>query len=78
MSSNPINRLAALLGLAAIGLISYGVVMGSLDMVDGAARAGMTLGAVIGVRAIGRFGLSVLAGSMERQSGEQPPRRAID
>jgi hypothetical protein len=52
--------------------------MGSLDMVDGAARAGMTLGAVIGVRAIGRFGLSVLAGSMERQSGEQPPRRAID
>lgn len=77
MSGNPINRLAALLGLIAIGLIAYGVAMGSLDMVDGAARAGMTLGAVIVVRAIGRLGLSALAGSMERQA-DHPRRRGTD
>ncbi|MCP3997438.1 MAG: hypothetical protein GY722_20625 [bacterium] len=79
MSGNPINRLAALLGLVAVGLIAYGVATGSLDMVDGAMRAGMTLGAVIVVRAIGRIGLSALAGSMERASvSEQPQRRAAD
>lgn len=78
MSGNPINRLAALLGLIAIGLIAYGVATGSLDIVDGALRAGMTFGAVIVVRAIGRIGLSALAGSMERQVAEQPQRRATD
>ncbi len=79
MSGNPINRLAALLGLIAIGLISYGVATGSLDVVDAAARAGMTFGAVIVVRMLGRIGLSALAGSMERQVIEQQPqRRATD
>ncbi len=78
MSGNPINRLAALLGLGAVGLIAYGVATGSLDMVDGAMRAGMTLGAVVVVRALGRIGLSALAGSMERQVVEQPQRRASD
>jgi len=79
MNGNPINRLAALLGLVAVGLIAYGVVTGSLDMVDGAMRAGMTLVAVLVVRAIGRIGLSALAGSMERQSlAERPQRRAAD
>lgn len=79
MSGNPINRLAALLGLAAVGLISYGVATGSLDMVDGAMRAGMTLGAVLVVRVIGRIGLSALAGSMDRQvSAELPQRRTSD
>ncbi len=78
MSGNPINRLAALLGLIAIGVIAYGVATGSLDIVDGAMRAGMTFGAVIVVRFIGRIGLSALAGSMERQIAEQPQRRATD
>lgn len=79
MSGNPINRLAALLGLVAVGLIAYGVATGSLDMVEGAARAGMTLGAVIVVRLIGRVGLSALAGSMERASiADQPQRRSTD
>jgi len=79
MSGNPINRLAALLGLVAVGLISYGVATGSMDMVDGAMRAGMTLGAVLVVRVIGRLGLSALAGSMDRQvSAETPQRRASD
>lgn len=79
MNGNPVNRLAARLGLLAVGLIAYGVVTGSLDLVDGASRAGMTLGAVIVVRMIGRIGLSALAGSMERQSiSEQPQRRASD
>ena len=79
MSGNPINRLAALLGLVAVGLIAYGVATGALDMVEGATRAGMTLGAVIVVRTIGRIGLSTLAGSMERAStAEQPQRRATD
>lgn len=78
MSSNPINRLAALLGLVAIGLIAYGVASGSLDIVDAAVRAGMTFGAVVVVRLIGRIGLSALAGSMERQIVERPGRRAGD
>jgi hypothetical protein len=79
MSGNPINRLAALLGLVAIGLIAYGVVTGSLDLVDGAIRAGMTLGAVLVIRLIGRIGLGLLAGSMDRQAvAEMPQRRATD
>lgn len=79
MIGNPVNRLAALLGLVAVGLIAYGVVTGSLDMVEGAQRAGMTFFAVVVVRAIGRIGLSAIAGSMERAAGiEQPQRRATD
>lgn len=79
MTGNPINRLAALLGLVALTPIAYGVAMGSLDMVDAATRAGMTLGAVIVVRVIGRLGLSMLANSMERQVvTEVPQRRATD
>ena len=79
MSGNPINRLAALLGLVAVGLIPYGVVTGSLELVEAAKRAGLTLFAVIVVRAIGRVGLSALAGSMERASiAEHPQRRATD
>ncbi len=79
MSGNPINRLAALLGLIVLTPIAYGVATGSLDMVDAAARAGMTLGAVIVIRIVGRFGLSVLATSMERQAvAEIPQRRATD
>ena len=64
--------------MIAIGLIAYGVASGSLDIVDGAIRAGMTFAAVIVVRVIGRIGLSALAGSMERQIAEQPQRRATD
>lgn len=78
MNGNPINRLAALLGLVAIGLIAYGVASGELDLVDAATRAGMTFAAVMVVRVIGRIGLSALAGSMERQIAEQPKRRATD
>jgi hypothetical protein len=79
MSGNPINRLAAVLGLLALTPIAYGVAMGTLDMVDAAMRAGLTLGAVVMVRMIGRIGLSVLASSMERQSiAEAPQRRAAD
>jgi hypothetical protein len=78
MSGNPINRLAALLGLVAIGLIAFGVASGSLDIVDAAIRAGMTFAAVVVVRIIGRIGLSALAGSMERQVAAQPQRRATD
>ncbi len=79
MSGNPINKLAALLGLGATGLIAYGVATGSLDMVDGATRALMTLGAVIVIRMMGRFGLSMLAGSMDRQVvAAVPLRRATD
>jgi hypothetical protein len=76
---NPINRLAALLGLIVLTPIAYGVAAGSLDMVDAAVRAGITLGAVIVVRAIGRAGLSVLADSMDRQAvAATPQRRATD
>lgn len=79
MNGNPINRLAALLGLVAVGLIAYGVVTGSLEMVEAAKRAGLTFFAVVAVRAIGRIGLSALAGSMERASVvEQPQRRTTD
>lgn len=78
MSGNPINRLAALLGLVAIGLIAFGVASGSLDIVDAAIRAGMTFAAVVVVRVIGRIGLSALAGSMERQVAARPRRRATD
>lgn len=79
MNGNPINRLAALLGLIVLTPIAYGVTTGSLDMVDAAIRAGLTLGAVIVVRMIGRMGLSVLANSMERQAVvEAPQRRAAD
>ena len=79
MSGNPINRLATLLGLAAVGVVAYGVATGALDMVEGATRAGMTLGAVLVVRFIGRVGLSALAGSMDRQVvAEMPQRRASD
>ncbi|MGA9595154.1 MAG: hypothetical protein WBV06_03295 [Acidimicrobiia bacterium] len=78
MSGNPINRLAAMLGLIAIGLIAYGVASGDLDIVDAAIRAGMTFGAVVVVRLIGRIGLSAMAGSMERQGAERPQRRAND
>lgn len=60
--------------------IAYGVATGSLDMVDAAMRAGLTLGAVIVIRIIGRFGVSLLADSMERQAvvAETPQRRATD
>jgi hypothetical protein len=77
---NPINRLAALLGLIVLTPIAYGVATGSLDMVDAAIRAGLTLGAVIVIRIIGRIGVSLLADSMERQSvvAETPQRRATD
>jgi hypothetical protein len=76
---NPVNRLAALLGLVLLTPIAYGVATGSLDMVDAATRAGLTLGAVMIVRIIGRLGLSLLADSMERQSvAETPQRRATD
>ena len=77
---NPINRLAALLGLIVLTPIAYGVAVGSLDMVDAAIRAGLTLGAVIVVRIIGRLGVSLLADSMERQAAvaETPARRATD
>lgn len=77
---NPINRLAAFLGLIVLMPIAYGVATGSLDMVDAAVRAGLALGAVIVVRIIGRFGLSLLANSMERQVvvAETPQRRATD
>lgn len=79
MNGNPINRLAALLGLIVLTPIAYGVTTGSLDMVDAAMRAGLTLGAVIVIRMIGRLGLSVLANSMERQAVvEAPQRRASD
>ncbi len=67
MSGNPINRLAALLGLVALTPIAYGVATGTLDMVDAAVRAGITLVAVVLVRIIGRIGLSALANSMDRQ-----------
>ena len=76
---NPINRLVALIGLIVLTPIAYGVATGSLDMVDAAIRAGLTLLAVIVVRAIGRIGLSLLADSMERQAvAEAPQRRAGD
>lgn len=77
---NPINRLAAVLGLIVLVPIAYGVANGSLDMVDAAIRAGLTLGAVIVVRMIGRLGVSLLANSMERQVvvTETPQRRATD
>ncbi|MDJ0925422.1 MAG: hypothetical protein QNJ77_12745 [Acidimicrobiia bacterium] len=76
---NPINRLAALLGLIVLTPIAYGVATGSLDMVDAAVRAGLTLGAVVVVRIIGRLGVSILANSMERQVvAEAPQRRAAD
>lgn len=76
---NPINRLAALLGLIVLMPIAYGVATGSLDMLDSAIRAGLTLGAVIVVRIIGRIGVSLLADSMERQAiAEAPQRRAAD
>ena len=77
---NPINRLAALLGLIVLTPIAYGVATGSLDMVDAATRAGLTLGAVIVVRIIGRIGVSLLADSMERQPvvAEDLQRRATD
>ncbi len=77
---NPINRLAALLGLIVLLPIAYGVTTGSLDMVDAAVRAGLTLGAVIVVRILGRIGVSLLADSMERQVvvAETPQRRATD
>ncbi len=79
MSGNPINRLAALIGLVTLTPIAYGVATGSLDMVDAAVRAGITLAAVIVVRIIGRLGVSVLANSMERQaSTSTPQRRATD
>jgi hypothetical protein len=78
MIGNPVNRLSALLGLIAIGVIAFGVASGNLDIVDAATRAGITLAAVIAVRAIGRVGISALAGSMERQIAEQPRRRATD
>ena len=78
MSGNPINRLAARLGLGAVAVIAFGVASGGLELVDAAIRAGLTLGAVIVVRTIGRIGLSALAGSMERQIGDQPQRRASD
>jgi len=78
VSGNPINRLAALLGLIAIGLIAYGVASGSLDLVDAAMRAGLTFLAVLVMRGIGRIGLSALAGSMERQIADHPKRRATD
>ena len=77
---NPINRLAAILGLIALTPIAYGVAKGSLDISDAAIRAGLTLGAVIVVRIIGRVGVSLLASSMERQVvvAETPQRRATD
>ena len=79
MSGNPINRLAALLGLVALAPIAYGVATGTLDMVDAAVRAGITLGAVVLVRIIGRIGLSALANSMDRQAvTTTPQRRATD
>lgn len=79
MSGNPINRLAALLGLIALTPIAYGVATGTLDMVDAAVRAGITLGAVVAVRIIGRIGLSALANSMDRQAvTASPQRRATD
>jgi hypothetical protein len=79
MSGNPINRLAAMLGLVAVGVIAYGIAAGSLDMVEGATRAGMTLGAVVVVRTLGRIGLSALAGSMDRQvAAVVPQRRSSD
>lgn len=77
MSGNPINRLAALLGLVALTPIAYGVAMGTLDMVDAAGRAGMTLGAVIVVRMVGRVGMTLLADSMERQSQAEVPQRRV-
>jgi hypothetical protein len=78
MIGNPINRLSALLGLVAIGVIAFGVASGSLDIVDAAMRAGITFAAVVGVRAVGRMGISALAGSMDRQVAEQPRRRVSD
>lgn len=77
MSGNPINRLAALLGLIALTPIAYGAAMGTLDMVDAAARAAITLGAVIAVRTVGRIGLSVLATSMDRQPVVESPQRRV-
>ena len=85
MSGNPINRLAALIGLVILTPIAYGVATGTVDMVDAAIRAGLTLGAVVLVRIIGRIGVSALANSMERQivspqgaTTETPQRRATD
>ncbi len=75
---NPINRLAALLGLIVLTPIAYGVANGSLDMVDAAIRAGLTLLGVIVIRAIGRIGLSLLANSMERQVVVEAPQRRAD
>jgi hypothetical protein len=78
MIGNPINRLAAFLGLVAIGVIAFGVASGSLELPDAAIRAGMTLAAVIAIRAIGRVGLTALVGSMERQIVDRPQRRDTD
>jgi hypothetical protein len=79
MSGNPINRLAALLGLIVLVPIAYGVATGSLDMVDAAIRAGLTLLGVVVIRTIGRIGLSLLANSMERQAvAATPQRRSTD
>ncbi len=75
---NPINRLAALLGLIVLTPIAYGVANGSLDMVDAAIRAGLTLLGVIVIRAIGRIGVSLLANSMERQVVVEAPQRRVD
>ena len=74
---NPFNRLAAVLGLIVLVPIGYGLANGSLDMVDAAIRAGLTLGAVIAVRMIGRLGVSVLASSMERQVVVETPQRRV-
>jgi hypothetical protein len=79
MSGNPVNRLAALLGLIALVPIGYGVATGSLDMVDAAIRAGLTLLGVVVIRTVGRIGLSVLANSMDRQAvAATPQRRGTD
>jgi hypothetical protein len=75
MNGNPVNRLAALLGLLALAPIGYGVATGTLDLMDAAVRAGMTLGAVLFVRFLGRIGLGLLADSMERQAVVETPRR---
>jgi hypothetical protein len=77
MSGNPINRLAALLGLIVLTPVAYLTATGALDPVDAAIRAGITLAAVVVIRTLGRLGLSLLANSMDRQAVAGSPRRRV-
>ncbi len=71
----PVRRLAAALGLVALGVIGYLLALGRLSPVAAGQRAALTLASVVLVSRLAAWGFGLMLASLEPAG---PDRRAGD